>query len=183
MRGHGLAAQCFFVIALVSKGITAQSESCVGRCDDPLDTSFPCQCNHACTNHGDCCDDYLTVCDSASSCGGRCGSAYIPGLSCQCNSECGQHSNWERASFGEEMALGGGISFTFTWNGASKPYGSMWLGTSPELEMALYSVCFMSRPNKKCHVTLMGQDVYIQTWTENAGDETLVGSSYPDWSL
>ena len=53
--------------------------------------------------------------------------------------------HWERASFGEEMALGGGISFTFTWNGGSKPYGSMWLGTSPELEMALYSVCFMSR--------------------------------------
>jgi len=91
--------------------------------------------------------------------------------------------HWERASFGEEMALGGGISFTFTWNGTSKPYGSMWLGTSPELELALYSVCFMSRPNKKCHVTLMGQDVYIQTWTESAGGATLVGSSYPDWSL
>ena len=30
---------------------------------DPLDTSFPCQCNHACSNHGDCCDDYITVCD------------------------------------------------------------------------------------------------------------------------
>ena len=40
---------------------------------------------------------------------------------------------------------GGGISLTFTWNGTQKPYGSFFLGTSPELEMALYTVCFMSR--------------------------------------
>ena len=53
--------------------------------------------------------------------------------------------NWEQASFGENLENGGGISFTFTWNGVSKPYGSMFLGTSPELELALYSVCFLTR--------------------------------------
>ena len=53
--------------------------------------------------------------------------------------------HWEQASFGENLENGGGISFTFTWNGVSKPYGSMFLGTSPELELALYSVCFLTR--------------------------------------
>ena len=52
---------------------------------------------------------------------------------------------WEQASFGQDMAQGGGISFTFTWDGTSKPYGSMFVGTSPELEMALYTVCFITR--------------------------------------
>jgi len=47
--------------------------------------------------------------------------------------------HWERASFGADLALGGGISFTFTWNGTSKPYGSMWLGTSPEIVQRIVS--------------------------------------------
>ena len=55
----------------------------------------------------------------------------------------------------------------------------MYLGTSPELELALYTVCFMTRPDRKCHVRLGGQDVYIQTWTYNQGGQVLVGSAYP----
>merc|ERR1711909_230038 len=89
---------------------------------------------------------------------------------------------WETAEFGENMEDGGGISFTYTWNGVPKPYGSMFLATSPELEMALYATCLMTRPGeKKCHVTLSGTDVYITTWPTNVGDAVMVGSSYPDW--
>ena len=55
----------------------------------------------------------------------------------------------------------------------------------------LYSCCELfytliptfSRPDSKCHVTLNGQDVYIQTWTLTQGGVTRVGSAYPDWSL
>jgi len=89
---------------------------------------------------------------------------------------------WETAEFGDNMEHGGGISFTYTWNEVPKPYGSMFLATSPELEMALYTTCLMTRPDAKCHVTLSGRDVYIQTWTEKVGDTVLVGSSYPDWA-
>lgn len=88
---------------------------------------------------------------------------------------------WETAEFGTDMVRGGGISFTYNWNGCPKPYGSMFIATSPELELALYTVCLMSRPDAKCHVSLMGTDVYIQTWTENYGGNVLVGSSYPDF--
>ena len=38
------------------------------------------------------------------------------------------------------------------------------------------------RPNAKCHVTLGGQDVYIQTWEEKVGGNIFVGSSYPSWT-
>jgi len=90
---------------------------------------------------------------------------------------------WEQASFGQNLDQGGGLSFTFTWDGTSKPYGSMFLGTSPELEIALYTVCFITRPDSKCHVQMAGTDVYIQTWTFSQGGVTMVGSAYPDWSM
>jgi len=89
---------------------------------------------------------------------------------------------WETAEFGPDMEYGGGISFTYTWNGTQKPYGSMFLATSPELEMALYTTCLMTRPDAKCHVTLTGTDVYIQTWRTTVGGNIFVGSSYPDWA-
>jgi len=371
------------VLSIYTQAIFAQSNSCVGRCDDPLDTSQPCQCNTACESHNDCCDDYWSQCQGQSqSCAGKCGAGYEPSLPCQCNDKCPQYGNccpdfnqecgggggdgslsdselielsemlisldvnnagsmieinwgctttngntqdcsdlplfanvdpavqnlptfaafsklfdnylpspgqvedhteaelqeeldflqevmntevmktalqylqdrgvfsgsetdwvdylfeiwfkmydrakvtlgssgfehtflgecckngevggfhnwwhyqyleklgeinylgyWEQATFGPDLARGGGISFTFTWNGTSKPYGSMYLGTSPELELALYSICFLTRPDSKCHVSLDGQDVYIQTWTFNQGGVTMVGSAYPDWSL
>ena len=44
-----------------------------------LDPSKPCQCNNACTEYGDCCDDYEEVClnggggGSDSTCVDRCG--------------------------------------------------------------------------------------------------------------
>ena len=38
---------------------------------DSYDSSYPCQCNTACSSHSDCCDDYTSVCQQ--SCRGRCG--------------------------------------------------------------------------------------------------------------
>merc|ERR1712215_135202 len=90
---------------------------------------------------------------------------------------------WEKAEFGGDMKNGGGISFTYTWNGTPKPYGSMFIGTSPELEMAIYTTCLMTRPDAKCHITLGGTDVFVQTWTFTVGSNVYVGSSYPDWKL
>ena len=40
------------------------------------------------------------------------------------------------------------------------------LGTSPELEMSLYTACLLAFPNEYCHVTLGGTDVWIQTWEQ-----------------
>jgi len=357
------------------------SDTCQGRCDDTFDSSFSCQCNSACYNHNDCCNDYESECNGGdlNSCAGRCGIGYDNTLPCQCNDKCSQYGNccqdfdsecdggstgggltnedllalgelligadinnvggmielnlqcttnngnpndcsseplfsfvdpsvlempiyvklaalydnyvsspssvedhtqqeqqeeadfmqevcsspvtnathsflvekgaftgtqqdwcdhihftwftmydrakstlgssgfehvfigekkggkvggfhnwfhwylleqagdinylgyWQTAEFGPDMWRGGGISFTYNWDGTPKPYGSMFLATSPELELALYTVCLMNRPNAKCHTSMMGQDVFIQTWEENVGGNILPGSSYPDW--
>jgi len=365
--------------------LLSDDNSCEGRCDDSYDSSYPCQCNTACSSHNDCCDDYPSVCQQ--SCRGRCGANYDHDLPCQCNDKCSQYDNccpdyeeecgggenptttgpglsdqdlitlsemiiavdrnnvggkielnlqcttnngnpedcspaplftsvdpsvlslpvyeklsalydnyvaspagveedhteqehqeemelleyltgtevmmstyeflfdkgvftgsmedwqrhlydtwfgmydrteggtnlwssgfehvfigeinsknqvggfhnwfhwyyleqrgdinylgyWETAEFGENMENGGGISFTYTWDGHPKPYGSMFLATSPELEMALYTTCLMVRPEAECHVTLRGRDVYITTWKHTEGGNVMVGSSYPDW--
>merc|ERR1711928_166258 len=66
------------------------------------------------------------------------------------------------------LGRGDGITMSFTWNGTPKPIGGGFVGTSPSLELALYTTCLLTRPNAKCHVTLGGQDVYIQTWVEKS---------------
>ncbi|EYC10775.1 hypothetical protein Y032_0053g2290 [Ancylostoma ceylanicum] len=49
---------------------------------------------------------------------------------------------------GEVMA-----SLKFTWKGALKKSGSLLVGTSPEYDMALYTMCFLSRRGKElCEV-------------------------------
>jgi len=90
---------------------------------------------------------------------------------------------WETVTFGPNFQNGGGIDFTFTWDGVQKPYGGFFVGTSPELEMAVYTVCLMQRPDKKCPISLWGTNVWIQTWREYSGGNVLPGSSYPIFNL
>ena len=40
---------------------------------------------------------------------------------------------------------------------------SMLIGISPELEMALYTLCFLTRPDRDCYVTLAGDVFRIRT--------------------
>jgi len=86
--------------------------------------------------------------------------------------------HWKHVTF---EAGGEGLSFTFTWDGAQKDYGSAFIGTSPSLEMALYTTCYLTRLEVDCRLALGGQDVYITTWDWKQGDDHFVGSSYPDW--
>jgi len=88
----------------------------------------------------------------------------------------------DKATFNES---GSGISDVFTWNGDLKSYGSMFIGTSPELVMALDTICFLARPDNKpstCSMSLNSQPVYITTWTLDYNGETYIGSAYPDWA-
>jgi len=52
-----------------------------------------CQCNSACTSHGDCCSDYKDTCEKNASCAKYgCGS-FDKTHQCQCNAECKQHND------------------------------------------------------------------------------------------
>ena len=51
----------------------------------------------------------------------------------------------------------------FLWDNYVKNYCSMMIGISPDLEMALYTLCFLTRPNETCPVTYEGVPHPIRT--------------------
>ncbi|XP_074081784.1 uridylate-specific endoribonuclease isoform X2 [Macrotis lagotis] len=57
------------------------------------------------------------------------------------------------------------LGMQFNWNGSYKEVGTAFIGSSPEFEFALYSLCFISRPGKVCHLSLGGYPLAIQTYT------------------
>jgi len=74
------------------------------------------------------------------------------------------------------------IEHNFQWRNQCKPISSMFIGTSPELELSLYTVCFYARKSAKCPVTLGGQLIKIQTYDITQNGKTYVASAYPDLS-
>ncbi len=70
--------------------------SCQGRCGDDYNPSDSCQCNDRCSQFGNCCSDYMALCEDDDfgygECSGACGSV-VPGASCQCNAYCLDRGN------------------------------------------------------------------------------------------
>ncbi|XP_077154015.1 uridylate-specific endoribonuclease isoform X2 [Ranitomeya variabilis] len=58
----------------------------------------------------------------------------------------------------------------FNWEGFHKEVGTQIIGSSPEFDFALYSLCFISRPGKKCTISMGGHEIAIQTyeWTKTS---------------
>lgn len=67
----------------------------------------------------------------------------------------------------------------FNQQGVDKPVDTMFVGTSPELEMALYTVCFVTRADNDCKLKLANEDVEIVTHTFRYRSKNLIGSAYP----
>lgn len=65
------------------------------------------------------------------------------------------------------------LAMQFNWDGYYKEVGSAFIGSSPEFEFALYSLCFIARPGRKCHLSLGGYPLSIQTYT---WDKTTYGN-------
>ncbi|KAK4885092.1 hypothetical protein RN001_001363 [Aquatica leii] len=68
----------------------------------------------------------------------------------------------------------------FKFHGADKPVDSMFIGTSPELEMALYSTCFLLRPDQICPLQLAGKNFIVRAFTFNYNGKKLIGSAFPE---
>ncbi|XP_043480501.1 poly(U)-specific endoribonuclease homolog isoform X2 [Leptopilina heterotoma] len=66
------------------------------------------------------------------------------------------------------------------FNNIDKPVTTMFIGTSPELEMSLYTVCFLVRPDGSCPVSLGGTKFNIITHKFRYRGKDHVGSAYPD---
>ncbi|XP_060806992.1 endoribonuclease CG2145 [Amyelois transitella] len=67
----------------------------------------------------------------------------------------------------------------FNQQGTDKPVDSMFIGTSPELEIALYTLCFVTRADNECKLKLGGKDVDIRTHTFRYRSKNLIGSAFP----
>lgn len=75
------------------------------------------------------------------------------------------------------------MGMQFMWDGYFKQVGSAVIGSSPEFDFALYSLCYITRPGKQCRLSLGGKQLIIQTYTwDNSfyGDKKkFIASAYP----
>lgn len=65
-------------------------------------------------------------------------------------------------------------------NGIVQPVTTVFVGTSPELEFALYTMCFFTRPNNPCPVSLGGTDFTVYASRVNYFGKDILISGYPD---
>ncbi|XP_014749633.1 PREDICTED: poly(U)-specific endoribonuclease-like, partial [Sturnus vulgaris] len=74
------------------------------------------------------------------------------------------------------------LGLQFSWDGFYKELGSAFIGSSPEFEFALYSLCFLARPGRACHLSLGGHPLSIQTypWTKSttSGGHRFIATAY-----
>lgn len=72
------------------------------------------------------------------------------------------------------------IEMPMSWRGVYKPISSISVGGSPELELALSTICFLARPNKKCKlVGPNGMEYKYQTFVIKYKGFEYVGTAYP----
>ena len=56
------------------------------------------------------------------------------------------HDGWRHLRFLQSVFLWQeGVSIVFDWQSEPKKYGSMFVGTVPELDLAVYTICFLAR--------------------------------------
>lgn len=78
------------------------------------------------------------------------------------------------------MQSGTLLKVRFSWLGANKPVNSLFVGATPELEMSLYTLCFLARPGDKCWIASGNKEFHIQTWPWSLRDGfQTIGSAYP----
>ncbi|RCN52131.1 endoribonuclease XendoU [Ancylostoma caninum] len=68
----------------------------------------------------------------------------------------------------------------FTWQNALKRAGSLLIGTSPEYDMALYTLCFLSRRGKElCQVELDGCPLSVTSYEMVQNNKIYIGTVFP----
>lgn len=72
------------------------------------------------------------------------------------------------------------LKHNFKWDGVFKPVTSMFVGTSPEFELALFTVCYFVRPGAQCPAVIAGKSVPIQTHYMSRQGRRYVATAYPD---
>ncbi|XP_027016291.1 uridylate-specific endoribonuclease A [Tachysurus fulvidraco] len=75
------------------------------------------------------------------------------------------------------------LGMQFMWEGYYKHIGSALIGSSPELDLALYTLCYVTRPGKQCRLSLGGKQLTVQTFTWDkttyGEGKKFIASAYP----
>eukprot|EP00079_Xenopus_tropicalis_P021792 XP_012813299.1 PREDICTED: poly(U)-specific endoribonuclease-D isoform X2 [Xenopus tropicalis] len=75
-------------------------------------------------------------------------------------------------------------AFQLKWNTYLKTIGSFFVGSSPEFDIAMYTLCYVTRPDSLCTVQMGGSTFQIQTYTwansTYGNGKRYVASSYPN---
>ncbi|XP_053560962.1 uridylate-specific endoribonuclease D [Bombina bombina] len=75
------------------------------------------------------------------------------------------------------------LGFQFKWSTYLKSIGSFFIGSSPEFDIAIYTLCYVTRPDSLCSVSLGGVTLQVQTysWANSTygNGKRYVASSYP----
>lgn len=83
-----------------------------------------------------------------------------------------------------KLDLGGSkgtvVKLRFAYDNLNKPVNGIFIGTTPELEIALYTLCFATYPDKDCLVSSNGNEFKIRTYTFRYRGKTVIGSAYPE---
>lgn len=67
----------------------------------------------------------------------------------------------------------------FTWNGEEKPIGGGFIGTPPELDMAVFTVCALIRSDQYCPAEFNGVKFSVEAFINIFKGHQTIGSSYP----
>ena len=74
------------------------------------------------------------------------------------------------------------MDFPVRWRGIYKAITSMSIASSPELDIALATVCFLARPNALCPLQGANGVAYkYQTYEKLQNGVKYVGSAYPTY--
>ncbi|XP_023647326.1 uridylate-specific endoribonuclease B isoform X2 [Paramormyrops kingsleyae] len=68
------------------------------------------------------------------------------------------------------------LSLQFSWKSGMKPKGSIFMGVSPEFELAMYTLCFLSSRHERLRVSFSLYEVDIVCHHHN---HTHIGTTYP----
>ncbi|KAG9491603.1 hypothetical protein GDO78_000229, partial [Eleutherodactylus coqui] len=76
------------------------------------------------------------------------------------------------------------FAFQFKWSTYVKTLSSLFLGSSPEFDIAMYTLCYVTQPDKMCTVKLGGSTLKIQTysWPNSSygSGKRYLSTSYPN---
>ncbi len=77
----------------------------------------------------------------------------------------------------------GVINTRMIWRGKPKKQVSFFMGTSPEFDISIYTLCMLARTNSDCDVVINQSQVPIKTFDVSHVPGLQMGSAFPSTDM